>query len=90
MTKVRVDHATVRVTGNFKVHGSVLRGDVRAETLGFEIELELESSAPEEKLAQLVEMAEKGCFIKAALENPTPVNTTTTLNGNPLPPRGGA
>ncbi len=88
MTKVHVSHAKVHVTGNFKVHGSVLRGDVQSEALGFDIKLELESSEPEEKLAKLVDMAEKGCFMKAALENPTPVNTATTINGKPLRPYG--
>ena len=86
MTKVHVDHAKVHVTGKFKVHGSVLRGDLQSEALGFDIRLELESSEPEEKLAKLVALAEKGCFMKAALENPTPVNTITTVNGKPLPP----
>lgn len=89
MTKVHVTHAKVHVTGNFKVHGSVLGGTIQSEALGFDIKLELESSESEEKLAKLVDLAEKGCFMKAALENPTPVNTTTTLNGKPLPPHGG-
>lgn len=88
MIKVQIKHAKVHVIGKFKVNGSVLRGDVQSETLGFDIKLELESDEPEEKLAKLVDMAEKGCFMKAALENPTPVNTTTTLNGQPLLPHG--
>ena len=84
MTKTQVNHAKVKVVGKFKVQGSVLKGDIQSEALGFEMQLELDSPEPEEKLAKLVDLAEKGCIITAALENPTPVTTTTLVNGRPL------
>ncbi len=84
MLKIKVNHAKVRVVAQFKVNGSVLRGDIHSEMVGVESRLELDSTEPPEKIARLVEMAERGCFIMNALRDPIPVRTEVLVNGSAL------
>ena len=88
MLKIKVDHARVTVTASYRVRGSVLRGDIQAEMTGVETRLALDSEEPPERIAKLVEMAERGCFIMAALQNPVSVTSTVALNGKALPIAG--
>ena len=88
MLKIKVDHARVTVTASYRVRGSVLRGDIQAEMTGVETRLALDSEEPPERIAKLVEMAERGCFIMAALQNPVSVTSTVALNGKALPNAG--
>jgi hypothetical protein len=85
MLKMRVDGARMRVTARFKVEGSVLNDTVQAEMVGVETRLELDSPEPPEKIARLVENAERGCFVMQGLLRPVPIQSATVLNGQPLP-----
>ena len=49
-----------------------------------ETRLSLDSEEPPERIARLVEMAERGCFIMSALQNPVAVTSTVALNGEAL------
>jgi organic hydroperoxide reductase OsmC/OhrA len=84
MLKIRVAKARVHVAMRNKQEGSVLQGTVKAGCLGFETRLELESEEPAERIAQLVRVAENGCFSMQAVLGQTTVTTSTTLNGEPL------
>ena len=84
MLKIKVDHARVNVTASYRVRGSVLRGDIQAEMIGVETRLALDSEEPPERIARLVELAERGCFIMAALQNPVSLTSTVALNGEAL------
>lgn len=84
MLKIKVEHARVNVTASYRVRGSVLRGDIQAEMIGVETRLALDSEEPPERIARLVELAERGCFIMAALQNPVSVTSTVALNGEAL------
>ena len=84
MLKIKVEHARVNVTASYRVRGSVLRGDIQAEMTGVETRLSLDSPEPPERISKLVKMAERGCFIMSALQNPVPVTSTVALNGEAL------
>jgi hypothetical protein len=63
MMKTKIDKARVSVKAKFKSEGSVLAETVRAQGLGFETRLELESTAAAEKVAAVVRNAENGCYV---------------------------
>jgi hypothetical protein len=67
-----------------KQEGSVLQGTVKANCLGIETRLDLESDEPREKVAALMRNAENGCFTMQALLAPVEFTKTITLNGSPL------
>jgi len=85
MMKVLVNRARVHVAMRNKQEGSVLQGTVKANCIGIETRLELESDETPERVAAMVRNAENGCFTMQALLNPAPVTSTVTLNGTSLP-----
>ena len=76
----------MRVAARYRVDGSVLNDTVQARMLGAETTLELDSPDAPERVAKLVENAERGCFVMQALLNPVPVTGRTLLNGTELTP----
>lgn len=86
--KTKIDKARVFVKAKFKSEGSVLAETVKAQGLGFETRLELESKAPPERVAAVVRNAENGCYVLQSLLHPVPVETEFTLNGAAFNPEG--
>jgi hypothetical protein len=84
MLKVRIDGARVHVEMRNKQEGSVLQGTVTARCLGVQTRLELDSQGPEERIREVVRLAEAGCFTMQALLHEVAVETAVTLNGTPL------
>lgn len=84
MMKTKIDKARVYVKGKFKSEGSVLAETVKAEGLGFETRLEIDSPDPPERVAAVVRNAENGCYVLQTLLRPVPVERAVTLNGKPL------
>ncbi|GIX48599.1 MAG: hypothetical protein KatS3mg131_2810 [Candidatus Tectimicrobiota bacterium] len=84
MLNLRVDKARVHVEATFRLSGSVLADTVQAEAVGVTTRLELESPEDPARLARLVRLAERGCFVMQALQRPVPVTTATLVNGTPL------
>ena len=84
--KTKIDKARVSVKAKFKSEGSVLAETVRAQGLGFETRLEIESAEAPEKVAAVVRNAEKGCYVLQTILQPVPVERAFTLNGNPFDP----
>ena len=85
MLKMKVDKVRMHVTARYKVEGSVLNDSVRAEMVGVETRLELDSPESPEKVARLVRNAENGCFVMQGLLQPVPIASATLLNGKELP-----
>lgn len=85
MMNVSVNKARVHVTMRNKQEGSVLQGTVKANCLGIETRLELESDEPSERVAAMIRNAEHGCYTMQALLEPVPFTSTVTLNGVALP-----
>lgn len=84
--KTKIDKAKVFVKARFKSEGSVLRETVKAEGVGFETKLEIESGEPVERVAAVVRNAENGCYVLQSLLNPVPVERQFALNGKPFEP----
>ena len=86
MMKTKIDKARVSVKAKFKSEGSVLAETVRAQGLGFETRLEIESAEAPEKVAAVVRNAENGCYVLQSLLNPVPVERKFALNGAEFDP----
>jgi len=86
MMKTKIKKARVFVKAKFKSAGSVLAETVRAQGLGFETRLELESDEAAEKVAAVVRNAENGCYVLQTILHPVPVEREFTLNGNSFDP----
>jgi hypothetical protein len=88
MMKTKIDKARVFVKAKFKSEGSVLAETVKAQGLGFETRLELESKEPPARVAAVVRNAENGCYVLQSLLNPVPVERKFALNGTEFDPEG--
>jgi uncharacterized OsmC-like protein len=84
MMKIELKEAKVTVRSGFRTDGSVLRGTVQARAVGFEIEFDVQSEAPPEKVAACIKAADAGCFVMQTVRNPTDVTTTVRLNGKEI------
>jgi len=84
LLKVPVDYARVKVKAHFWQQGSALAGTLLAGCDGFEMDLDIKSSASAEEIVRLVKVAENGCFVMQTLLNPMPVKRAVSLNGQPL------
>ena len=88
MMKTKIDKARVFVKAKFKSEGSVLAETVKAQGLGFETRLELQSGEAPERVAAVVRNAENGCYVLQSLLNPVPVERKFALNGAEFDPEG--
>ncbi|MBI2361466.1 MAG: OsmC family protein [Deltaproteobacteria bacterium] len=86
MMKTKIDKAKVFVTARFKSEGSVLRETVKAQGVGFETRLEIQSAEPAERVAAVVRNAENGCYVLQSILHPVPVVRQFALNGKPFEP----
>lgn len=76
---VRVDQ-TVR----YYRQGSILGGTIKSGSLGVQAVIEVDSDEPAQRIAELIRVAKASCFTHGALAEPVPVETSLTLNGQPL------
>jgi len=72
------------VATRFHIEGSALAGTIRSHPLEFDSRVTVASPEPPEKIAHLVRVGENSCYVMQSLLAPVRVNTTTTLNGQPL------
>ena len=84
MMKVELHEAKVTVRSGFRTDGSVLRGTVQAKVVDFEIEFDVQSDAPPEKVAACIKAADAGCFVMQTVRNPTEVTSKVILNGQEI------
>ncbi len=68
----------------FHIEGSALAGTIRSHPLEFDSRVTVASMEPPEKIAHLVRVGENSCYVIQSLLTPVRVNTTATLNGQPL------
>jgi hypothetical protein len=81
MLKVDIQKARISIDGRFITEGSVLAGTIQATVPEINVRLEVESPSNPATVAKALRAAENGCYAIQSLRNPTPVNTTVTLNG---------
>ncbi len=84
MMKVELREAKVTVRSGFRTDGSVLRGTVQAKVVDFEIEFDVQSDAPPDKVAACIKAADAGCFVMQTVRNPTEVISKVILNGQEI------
>jgi len=81
MMRITLRDPKITVRSGFRTDGSVLAGTVKASAVEFEVEFDVESDDPPEKVAACIQAAENGCFVMQSVLNPTPVKRTVRLNG---------
>jgi hypothetical protein len=86
MMKTKIAKARVFVKARFAREGSVLAESIRAQGLGFETRLELDSNEPTERVAAVVRNAENGCYVLQTILQPVPVERQFLLNGAAFEP----
>jgi uncharacterized OsmC-like protein len=82
--KVELKQVHVDQVVRFFRKGSILGGTIQSGSLGIEVQVDVESDEPKDKIARLVRMAQESCFTHGAIANPVPVETNVRLNGQPL------
>ena len=81
MMKTKIDKARVFVKARFKSEGSVLAETVRAQGLGFDTRLEIDSAESPARVAAVIRNAENGCYVLQTILHPVPVAREFILNG---------
>lgn len=84
MMKMTVQNVRIKVTAQYRRGGSILAGTAKAGCDWVRTELQLEADEPEERVAQLIRMAEASCFAMGAVRDPTPCELVATMNGKRL------
>lgn len=84
MMKIDVHNLKVKVDAQYHRAGSILAGTASAGADRIRLEAIFDADAPEEKLRELVRMAEASCYTAGALREPVPVGLAATINGEPF------
>ena len=79
--QIEVESARAKVRGWFKRDGSILANNITSECTRIEVDLQIESPEPPERVAQLIANAERSCFVMQSLRKPVEAELKTTLNG---------
>ena len=82
--KVDISSVKAHVTVHFGLEGSVLAGTIQASAPKVETSYEIESPDDRERVAAVLRNARNGCWVRAAVANPTPFEDSSTLNGEPI------
>ena len=84
MMRVELKQVRVDQVVRFFRKGSILGGTIQSGSLGIEVQVDVESDEPRERIARLVRVAHESCFTHGAIANQVPVETNVRLNGQPL------
>ena len=82
--KLRVDDVRVHITTRFHIEGSALAGTMQSRVHEFDTRVTVASPEPPEKIANLIRLGERTCFVMQSLVTPVKMNSSATLNGRPL------
>jgi hypothetical protein len=81
MMKIEVRNLKIKVDAQFHRAGSIMAGTASAGADQIQLEAIFDADAPEERLRELVRVAEASCYTAGALREPTPVGLAATING---------
>jgi len=84
MLKVNITKIKAHVDLHIGRRGSVLAGTVEAFIPKVATTYQIESPDEDSKVANVIRNARNGCFVRAALKSPVPVEDSITLNGRDL------
>ena len=82
--KVEISSVKAHVAVHFGLQGSVLAGTIEASAPKVETTYEIESPDAPDRVAAMLRNARNGCWVRAAVANPTPFEDKSMLNGNPI------
>ncbi len=82
--KVEISSVKAHVAVHFGLEGSVLAGTIQASAPRVEKNYEIESPEDRNRVAAVLRNARSGCWVRAAVANPTPFEDKSTLNGQPI------
>ena len=82
--KVEISSVKAHVAVHFGLQGSVLAGTIQASAPMVETSYEIESPDGRDHVAAMLRNARNGCWVRAAVANPTPFEDRSTLNGEPI------
>lgn len=81
MMKIDVRNLKIKVDARYRRAGSILAGTATAGAEGIEIEAIFDADEPEERLRELVRVAEASCYTAGSLREPNHVGLAATING---------
>jgi len=84
LMKVKITRVRAEASVHFALTGSVLAGTIEATAPKVETRYEIESPDDPARVAAMLRNAKNGCWVRAAVANPTPFEETLTLNGQPF------
>lgn len=79
--KMHISNERVTVTAFFHEQGSVFKGDAEGFCDRFEVEITVDSDAPDNELNALIAIARRMCFTEKALTGSVEVSVTQKVNG---------
>jgi organic hydroperoxide reductase OsmC/OhrA len=82
--KLKLDEERVSIVARFEEEGSVLAGTKTGRCLGFDIQLSINSTEPEEVISGLFRQAHATCYTEKALTGSVELVSTHMLYGTPL------
>ncbi len=83
---VEISSVKAHIAVHFGLQGSVLAGTIQASAPKVETRYEIESPiahTPDGR-ERVAAMLRNGCWVRAAVANPTPFEDQSTLNGEPI------
>jgi hypothetical protein len=82
MLKIGFTDAQVQVRVHWRTHGSVLKDTVKVDCTGIELDLDIVSDEPADRIARLVKTARDGCYAESVISAPISATAKLTLNGH--------
>ena len=82
--KMDVRNVRVKVAAQYHRAGSILAGTATAGCDGIRTELSLDCDESQERVVQLIRMAEASCYTIGTIREPTPCELVATVNGEPV------
>jgi len=84
MMKLPIRNVRVKVSAQYHRAGSILAGTATAGCDRIRTDVQLESDEPEDRIADLIRVAENSCYTIGALRDPVPTELGVELNGRQL------
>jgi hypothetical protein len=82
--KLPIRNVRVKVSAQYHRAGSILAGTATAGCDRIRTDVQLESDEPEDRIADLIRVAENSCYTIGALRDPVPTELGVELNGRQL------
>jgi hypothetical protein len=82
--KANYSNAQIKVTAQYARDGAILAGTIRSWCQSIRTEVSLDSDEPEERVRQLIRMAEASCYTLGTVRAATPTELVVTVNGEPF------